>query len=103
MIIVQALKGGKKVGIIGIGGLGQMGVRLAKAMGNFYNKYKCFTKSMSHFWFTLSKLNDLPNPWVSFGFLSTNLNVLPNIWIIKLLQLNLISHHHPIYFILFPV
>lgn len=29
-----ALNGGKKVGIIGIGGLGQMGVRLAKAMGN---------------------------------------------------------------------
>jgi len=26
--------GGKRVGIIGIGGLGQMGVRLAKAMGN---------------------------------------------------------------------
>lgn len=30
----QATKGGKRVGIIGIGGLGQMGVRLAKAMGN---------------------------------------------------------------------
>jgi len=29
-----AVKGGKRVGIIGIGGLGQMGVRLAKAMGN---------------------------------------------------------------------
>merc|ERR1711990_1141951 len=28
------LKGGKRVGIVGIGGLGQMGVRLAKAMGN---------------------------------------------------------------------
>merc|ERR1719154_164536 len=27
-------EGGKKVGIIGIGGLGQFGVRLAKAMGN---------------------------------------------------------------------
>eukprot|EP00088_Acartia_fossae_P005372 TRINITY_DN1236_c0_g1_i1.p1 TRINITY_DN1236_c0_g1~~TRINITY_DN1236_c0_g1_i1.p1 ORF type:complete len:377 (-),score=117.63 TRINITY_DN1236_c0_g1_i1:39-1118(-) len=27
-------EGGKKVGIIGIGGLGQMGVRIAKAMGN---------------------------------------------------------------------
>jgi len=27
-------EGGKRVGIIGIGGLGQMGVRLAKAMGN---------------------------------------------------------------------
>jgi len=27
-------QGGKRVGIIGIGGLGQMGVRLAKAMGN---------------------------------------------------------------------
>merc|ERR1712179_659235 len=26
--------GGKRVGIIGIGGLGQMGVRLVKAMGN---------------------------------------------------------------------
>merc|ERR1712218_113011 len=26
--------GGKRVGIVGIGGLGQMGVRLAKAMGN---------------------------------------------------------------------
>ena len=30
----QADGGGKRVGIIGIGGLGQMGVRLAKAMGN---------------------------------------------------------------------
>merc|ERR1712203_969217 len=30
----DAKKGGKRVGIIGIGGLGQMGVRLAKAMGN---------------------------------------------------------------------
>ncbi len=29
-----ATKGGMNVGIIGIGGLGQMGVRLAKAMGN---------------------------------------------------------------------
>jgi len=29
-----AKAGGKRVGIIGIGGLGQMGVRLAKAMGN---------------------------------------------------------------------
>merc|ERR1719184_694358 len=28
------LAGGKRVGIVGIGGLGQMGVRLAKAMGN---------------------------------------------------------------------
>jgi len=28
------LDGGKRVGIVGIGGLGQMGVRLAKAMGN---------------------------------------------------------------------
>ena len=27
-------KGGKRVGIVGIGGLGQMGVQLAKAMGN---------------------------------------------------------------------
>lgn len=27
-------EGGKRVGIVGIGGLGQMGVRLAKAMGN---------------------------------------------------------------------
>jgi len=30
----KAKEGGKKVGIIGIGGLGQMGLRLAKAMGN---------------------------------------------------------------------
>jgi len=30
----EANKGGRRVGIIGIGGLGQMGVRLAKAMGN---------------------------------------------------------------------
>jgi len=30
----NASKGGKRVGIIGIGGLGQMGVRIAKAMGN---------------------------------------------------------------------
>lgn len=30
----KALSGGMNVGIIGIGGLGQMGVRLAKAMGN---------------------------------------------------------------------
>ena len=30
----NALAGGKKVGIVGIGGLGQMGIRLAKAMGN---------------------------------------------------------------------
>ena len=29
-----ALKGGLKIGIIGIGGLGQFGIRLAKAMGN---------------------------------------------------------------------
>ncbi len=29
-----ANKGGLNVGIIGIGGLGQMGIRLAKAMGN---------------------------------------------------------------------
>ncbi len=28
------LKGGKKVGVVGIGGLGQMAVKLAKAMGN---------------------------------------------------------------------
>merc|ERR1719341_2805302 len=27
-------KGGKRVGVVGIGGLGQMGVRVAKAMGN---------------------------------------------------------------------
>ena len=27
-------KGGRKVGIVGIGGLGQMGIQLAKAMGN---------------------------------------------------------------------
>ena len=33
-LITKANKGGKRVGIIGIGGLGQMGVRLAKAMGN---------------------------------------------------------------------
>jgi len=30
----RATKGGLSVGVIGIGGLGQMGVRLAKAMGN---------------------------------------------------------------------
>merc|ERR1719516_131103 len=30
----NASNGGKRVGIIGIGGLGQMGVRIAKAMGN---------------------------------------------------------------------
>jgi uncharacterized zinc-type alcohol dehydrogenase-like protein len=30
----QASNGGKRVGIVGIGGLGQMGIRLAKAMGN---------------------------------------------------------------------
>ena len=30
----KCLDGGKRVGIVGIGGLGQMGVRLAKAMGN---------------------------------------------------------------------
>lgn len=29
-----AEKGGKKVGIIGVGGLGQMGIRIAAAMGN---------------------------------------------------------------------
>jgi uncharacterized zinc-type alcohol dehydrogenase-like protein len=29
-----ANKGGQRVGIIGISGLGQMGVRMAKAMGN---------------------------------------------------------------------
>ena len=29
-----AIKGGKKVGILGIGGLGQMGIKLAAAMGN---------------------------------------------------------------------
>ena len=32
--LFKADKGGMRVGIIGIGGLGQMGVRLAKAMGN---------------------------------------------------------------------
>ena len=30
----NCLNGGKRVGIVGIGGLGQMGIRLAKAMGN---------------------------------------------------------------------
>jgi len=30
----KAINGGMRVGVIGIGGLGQMGVRLAKAMGN---------------------------------------------------------------------
>ena len=30
----DADKGGKRVGIVGIGGLGQMGVQLARAMGN---------------------------------------------------------------------
>ena len=34
IILYQADGGGMRVGIIGIGGLGQMGVRLAKAMGN---------------------------------------------------------------------
>ncbi len=29
-----ATRGGMRVGIVGIGGLGQMGVRMAKAMGN---------------------------------------------------------------------
>ena len=33
ILILQALAGGLKVGIVGIGGLGQMGVILAKAMG----------------------------------------------------------------------
>ena len=32
--IYQAGSGNKNVGIVGIGGLGQMGVRIAKAMGN---------------------------------------------------------------------
>jgi len=30
----KCAEGGKRVGIVGIGGLGQMGIRLAKAMGN---------------------------------------------------------------------
>ena len=30
----EANNGGMRVGIVGIGGLGQMGVQLAKAMGN---------------------------------------------------------------------
>jgi D-arabinose 1-dehydrogenase-like Zn-dependent alcohol dehydrogenase len=30
----KATSGGLRVGIVGIGGLGQMGVRMAKAMGN---------------------------------------------------------------------
>ncbi len=30
----KANKGGKRVGVVGIGGLGQMAIRLAKAMGN---------------------------------------------------------------------
>ena len=30
----KATTGGKRVGIVGVGGLGQMGIRLAKAMGN---------------------------------------------------------------------
>ena len=34
LINYGADKGGKRVGVVGIGGLGQMGVRLAKAMGN---------------------------------------------------------------------
>ena len=29
-----AAKGGKRVGVVGVGGLGQMGIRLAKALGN---------------------------------------------------------------------
>ena len=34
LLPIQALDGGKRVGIVGIGGLGQFGVQLAKAMGN---------------------------------------------------------------------
>ena len=34
LVYWAADKGGKRVGIVGIGGLGQMGVRIAKAMGN---------------------------------------------------------------------
>jgi len=34
LVYWKAEKGGLRVGIIGIGGLGQMGVRIAKAMGN---------------------------------------------------------------------
>ena len=30
----EATSGGRRVGIVGIGGLGQMGLRLAKALGN---------------------------------------------------------------------
>jgi uncharacterized zinc-type alcohol dehydrogenase-like protein len=30
----KATSGGKRVGVVGVGGLGQMGIRLAKAMGN---------------------------------------------------------------------
>ena len=33
-MFIKATEGGLRVGIVGIGGLGQMGVRLAKAMGN---------------------------------------------------------------------
>merc|ERR1719273_843147 len=34
LVYWKAVNGGMRVGIIGIGGLGQMGVRIAKAMGN---------------------------------------------------------------------
>merc|ERR1719436_255475 len=34
LVNYRADKGGMRVGVVGIGGLGQMGVRLAKAMGN---------------------------------------------------------------------
>ena len=37
-----ANKGHKRVGIVGIGGLGQMGVQLAKAMGNTVTAVHCY-------------------------------------------------------------
>jgi D-arabinose 1-dehydrogenase-like Zn-dependent alcohol dehydrogenase len=37
----KATSGGLRVGIIGIGGLGQMGVRMAKAMGNTVSAIYC--------------------------------------------------------------
>ncbi len=37
----KATSGGLRVGIVGIGGLGQMGVRMAKAMGNTVSAIDC--------------------------------------------------------------
>ena len=41
-----ALNGGKNIGIVGLGGLGQMGLLLAKAMGN---KVTVISRSMGKF------------------------------------------------------